>query len=556
MLRWMGVRCVGFLPNWKADDLAGVVSAGLPRMRGHRHAQRAGRAVDAGATESRRGSAGRRGFSFSWATRWTDQADLARRCRTLHADQTARAGPVRLANVEHHGADYADLFSIGRSAGRMRVAGTYSTAQARAGRIKDHSAHKVLAPTRRHRSSLRVQIDTDALPDDPIVLQQMLRDLYAENDKLRLLIDRLTRHQFGRRSEQLAVDQLQLGLEDQEQTVAEHQAAQDAEPADGSKTRSPSARPARNHGALPAHLPRYEVVIDVEHEACPCCGAGMHCIGELRTEQLDISPAQLRVRVTRRPRYACRSCAEAVITAEAPARPIDGGMPTEALIVHIVVSKFCDSLPLYRQSQMLGRQGIALDRSTLSNWVGTACWWLTPLYDLVVATVLSSPKIFADDTTLPVLDPGRGKTKTGYLWCYAVDDRPWDGPSNPAVAYIYTEDRKNARPAEHLAHFAGVLQVDGYGGFKRLAGGRADASIRLAFCWAHMRRDFFQFHASTKSPLAAEVLTRVAALYTIEAEIRGRTAEHRQRMRQERSRPIVEALHTWLQEHVERVSGV
>jgi transposase len=401
-----------------------------------------------------------------------------------------------------------------------------------------------------------VQIDTDALSNDPVVLQQMLRDLYAENDKLRLLIDRLTRHQFGRRSEQLAVEQLQLGLEDQEQTVAEHQAAQDAaEPAGASKIRSHSARPARNHGSLPAHLPRYEVVIDVEHEACPCCGAGMHCIGELRTEQLDISPAQLRVRVTRRPRYACRSCAEAIVTAEAPARPIDGGMPTEALIVHIVVSKFCDSLPLYRQSQMLARQGIALDRSTLSNWVGTACWWLKPLYDLVVATVLSSPKIFADDTTLPVLDPGRGKTKTGYLWCYAVDDRPWDGPSNPAVAYLYTEDRKNVRPAEHLAHFAGVLQVDGYGGFKRLAGDRPDASIQLAFCWAHMRRDFFQFHASTKSPLAAEVLTRVAALYAIEAEIRGRPAEHREQIRQERSRPIVEALHTWLQGHVERVSG-
>jgi transposase len=401
-----------------------------------------------------------------------------------------------------------------------------------------------------------MQIDPDALPNDPVVLQQILRDLYAENDKLRLLIDRLTRHQFGRRSEQLTVEQLQLGLEDQEQSVAEHQAAQEAaEPADGRKAKSRATRPARNHGTLPSHLSRYEVVIDVEHEACPCCGGKMHCIGEVRTEQLDIAPAQLRVRVTRRPRYACRSCAEAVVVAEAPARPIDGGMPTEALIVHIVVSKFCDSLPLYRQAQMLGRQGITLDRSTLSNWVGTACWWLTPLYDLVVATVLSSPKIFADDTTLPVLDPGRGRTKTGYLWCYAVDDRPWCGPSNRAVAYIYTEDRKNARPAEHLAHFEGVLQVDGYGGFKRLAGDRGDASIRLAFCWAHMRRDFFQFHASTKSPLAAEVLTRVAALYAIEAEVRGRSAEHRQRIRQERSRPIVEALHEWLQDHVERVSG-
>jgi transposase len=401
-----------------------------------------------------------------------------------------------------------------------------------------------------------VEIDPDALPNDPTALQQILRELYAENDKLRLLIARLTRHQFGSRSEQLTVEQLQLGIEDQEQTVAEREAAQDATaPAEGTGTRSRSTRPARNLGALPSHLPRYEVVIDVAHEACPCCGGKMHCIGELRTEQLDIVPAQLRVRVTRRPRYAFRNCEEAVVVAEAPARPIDGGMPTEALVTHVVVSKFCDSLPLYRQSQMLQRQGITLDRSTLSNWVGTACWWLAPLYDLVVTTVLSSPKIFADDTSLPVLDPGRGRTKTGFVWCYAVDDRPWRGPSHPAVAYIYSEDRKNVRPAEHLSGFNGVLRVDGYNGFKRLAGDRSDQSIRLAFCWAHMRRGFFQFHASTQSPLAAEVLTRVASLYAIGAEIRGQLPEHRHRVRQERSRPIVEALHDWLHAHLDRVSG-
>ena len=401
-----------------------------------------------------------------------------------------------------------------------------------------------------------MQVAPDSLPDDPAILRQMLRELHAENDKLRLLIQRFTRHQFGPRSEQLTPGQLQFGLEDQEQAVAEHQAAQEAAEAAGERPPQPkAARPARNHGALPSHLPRYEVVIDAEHTACPGCGGSMHSIGELRTEQLDIAPAQLRVRVTRRPRYACRGCEGAVVVAEAPARPIDGGMPTEALIVHIVVSKFCDSLPLYRQSQMLARQGVTLDRSTLSNWVGPACWWLTPLYELVVATVLSSPKIFADDTSLPVLDPGRGRTKTGYLWCYAVDDRPWRGPTNPAVAYIYAEDRKNARPAEHLSRFGGVLQVDGYNGFKRLAGERADGSVRLAFCWAHMRRDFFQFHASTKSPLAAEVLTRVAALYAIEAESRGQSADRRQQVRQERSRPIVEALHDWLQVHIARVSG-
>jgi transposase len=413
-----------------------------------------------------------------------------------------------------------------------------------------------------------VQIDLDTLPHDAAILQQMLREvvaattqqhaeLHAENDKLRLLIQRLLRHQFGRRSEQLDADQLQFGLEDLEQTVAENQAAQDAAAA-GKDPQRPrrEPRPNRNHGALPAHLPRYEVVIDIENRDCPCCGGALHAIDELRTEQLDILPAQLRVRVTRRPRYACRACEGAVLVAPAPERPIDGGMATEALIAHVVVSKFCDSLPLYRQVQMLARQGVTLDRSTLSNWVGRACWWLTPLYDLVVNTVLSSTKLFADDTTLPVLDPGRGRTKTGRLWCYAVDDRPWCGPTHPAAAYVYSEDRKGARPAGHLARFKGVLQVDGYAGFKRLAGDRADDAVRLAFCWAHMRRPFYDFYVSTKSPLAAEVLVCIRKLYAIEAEIRGHPADHRKQVRQERSRPIVQALHSWLQDHVGRVSAV
>jgi transposase len=409
-----------------------------------------------------------------------------------------------------------------------------------------------------------VLIDPEALPDDTPTLQQMLRtmlhqhgELHAENDKLRLLIQRLSRHQFGRRSEQLSPDQLQFGLEDLEQTVGESQAGQDAAAATPDPAKSPPRRdrPARNHGALPAHLPRYEVVIDVESRDCPCCGGVLHAIDELRTEQLDIVPTQLRVRVTRRPRYACRACEGAVVVAPAPSRPIDGGMATEALVAHVVVSKFADSLPLYRQAQMLARQGITLDRSTLANWVGRACWWLAPLYDLVVSTVLSSGKLFADDTTLPVLDPGRGRTKTGRLWCYAVDDRPWRGATHPAAAYVYSEDRKSVRPAAHLAGFKGVLQVDGYAGFKRLAGDRTDASVQLAFCWAHMRRGFYDFYVSTQSPLAGEVLARIRGLYAIEAEIRGHPAEHRRRVRQERSRPIVDALHAWLHDHVGRVSG-
>jgi transposase len=419
-----------------------------------------------------------------------------------------------------------------------------------------------------------VQIDLAALPDDPATLQQMLRDVLAaaeqqqaslqgavqerdaEIDKLQLLIKRLLRQQFGRRSEQLTPDQLLLGIEDLEQTIAESQAAQDAaDPAADKPRPRREARPNRNHGALPAHLPRYEVLIDVERRDCPCCGGTLHVIDEERSEQLDIVPAHLRVRVIRRPRYGCRACEGAVVVAPAPERPIDGGMATEAMIAHVLVSKFADSLPLYRQSKMLERQGITLDRSTLSHWVGRACWWLTPLYELVLSTALAAAKLFADDTTLPVLDPGRGKTKTGRLWCYAVDDRPWCGPSHPVAAYVYTEDRKNIRPATHLSNFRGVLQVDGYAGFKRLAGDRADASVTLAFCWAHLRRPFYQFHASTQSPLAAAVLAKIGALYAIEAEIRGHPAEHRRQVRQAQSRPIVEALHAWLQEHVGRVSA-
>jgi transposase len=328
-----------------------------------------------------------------------------------------------------------------------------------------------------------VQIDLTALPDDPNILQQMLREavpeLQAENEKLWQLIQRLLRHRYGPRSERLDLEQLQLVLEDAEQSAAEDDAAKGAaEPAER-RRRIEGAH--RNRGALPAHLPRYEVVIDIESKECPCCGGALHLIGDDRTEMLDLVPAQLRVKVVCRPRYGCRSCEGALVQAPAPERPIDGGMATEALVAHIVVSKFCDALPLHRQAQMLKRQGITLDRSTLSAWVGRACWWLTPLYELVLGTVLSSNKLFADETTLPVLDPGRGKTKTGRLWCYAIDDRPWTGSSHPAAAYVFSEDRRGEHPTEHLAAFRGTLQVDGYAGFGKLVEARSDASIKLAF---------------------------------------------------------------------------
>src|SRR5829696_7608371 len=376
----------------------------------------------------------------------------------------------------------------------------------------------------------------------------------AEIEKLRLLIRQLQRGQFGRRSEKLDPDQLQLGLEDLEQTAAAAEAAQEAASKSSDTARPPRSR-RRNLGALPAHLPRIETLIDVEDKSCPCCGGALHVIGEDTSEMLDVVPAQLRVKVIRRPRYGCRACEEAVVQAPVPERPITGGMATEALLAHVLVAKYADFLPLYRQAQIFARQGIALDRSTLCDWVGRACWWLEPLWQLLRRHVMSSTRIFADDTRLPVLDLGRGRTKTGCLWGYAIDDRPWGGSTPPAVVYLYAEDRKGEHPAAHLAGFQGVLQVDGYGGFKSLLENRPAGEIQLAFCWAHCRRRFYEIRQATGSPLAEEALRRIGELYAIEAEIRGRPAEDRRAVRQERSRPLVDALHAWLTAQLERVSG-
>jgi len=405
------------------------------------------------------------------------------------------------------------------------------------------------------------------LPDDPTTLQLILRAALAEIERLRLLIHGLQRNRFGRRSEKLDDEQLQRGLEDLEQSVAEQEAGLDAaataaesSSADPSapepKPASPRTKPPRrNRGALPAHLPRIEVVVDVEDKACPCCGGSTHVIGEDVAEMLDYTPAQFRVKVIRRPRRGCRACEGAVIQAPAPDRPIDGGMATEALLAHILISKYGDSPPLYRQAQIFARHGVTLDRSTLCDWVGRACWWLAPLHELMMTTVLASPKIFADDTTLPVLDPGRGKTKTGRLWCYAVDNRPWCGPGYPAAVYIYSDDRKGVHPAEHLKGYSGLVQVDGYAGFDRLVTDPAGDPPQLAFCWAHARRKIYDVFVATKSPIAEEAVRRIAALYAIESGIRGEPAEERQRVRHEQSRPLVEAMHVWLNEQLGRIPG-
>ena len=365
----------------------------------------------------------------------------------------------------------------------------------------------------------------------------MLLEERAESERLRQIIKALQRHRFGRRAESLPEDQLLLGLEEAEQVeAAAHAQAEEAAPAE--KT-ARSAKRRVNRGALPAHLPRVETLVDVTSPVCPCCSGPLHRIGEDVSERLDIVPAQVRVLVIRRPKYACRACEDGVVQAPAPARLIEGGLPTDGTVAQVLVSKFADHLPLYRQAQIYARQGLMLDRSTLADWVGRAAFHLRPVHERLLDKLKASPKLFADETTAPVLDPGRGRTKTGQLWAYARDDRPWGGTDPPGVAYVYAPDRTAERPATHLAGFQGVLQVDGYEAYKVLA---RRGAVQLAFCWSHVRRPFYELAQSGPAPIAAEALVRIAALYRIESEIRGRSADERRAVRQARSRPLVEAL--------------
>jgi transposase len=378
--------------------------------------------------------------------------------------------------------------------------------------------------------------------------------LTARAERLDHIISVLRRAQYGRRSERISDEQIELALEDVEtQHGAEDAAAEKADnivKAEGVKARR------ANRGHLPAHLPREEIVIEPDAKACPCCGGALHVIGEDVSERLDKIPARLCVIVTRRPKYACRSCTDGVVQAPAPNRLIEGGLPTEALVADVLVSKYADHLPLYRQAQILTREGVHIDRSTLAHWVGFAAYELAPLHERLVAILKAAPKLFADETRCPVLDPGRGKTKTGYLWVIARDDRPWGGADPPAVAYTYAPGRGAEHAAQLLAGFSGVLQVDGYTGYDRQADAtRPGGPLTLAYCWSHFRRRFYDIAKTGNAPIASDALARISQLYTIEAEIRGRSADERRVERQTRTRPLVEELRAWLDDQLKRVSG-
>ena len=300
---------------------------------------------------------------------------------------------------------------------------------------------------------------------------------------------------------------------------------------------------------LPEHLPR-DTVQHAAPCACPDCGGALRPLGEDVTEVLEYVPGSFRVIRHVRPKLSCRTC-ESITQAPAPELPIRRGLAGPGLLAHVLVAKFCDHLPLYRQAEIYARDGIDLDRSTLSDWVGQTSALMRPLVEAVGAHVMTAERVHADDTTVPVLDPGRGKTKTGRLWCYVRDDQPFGGPAPPAVLYRYSPDRKGEHPRTHLAPFRGILQADGYAGYA----GLYERGVTEAACWAHVRRKFFDVHTATQSPLAHEVLQRIAALYAIEATIRGEPPDVRLSVRQAQSAPLFTALKAWMEQTLARISG-
>ena len=394
-----------------------------------------------------------------------------------------------------------------------------------------------------------MRIDLGNLPSDTALLHQLVRDMAVivehrdgEIERLQAIIKKLQRMQFGRSAERLDPDQLALGLEDLDADVGR---IEESLPIAFTETKEPPP----HRKPLPDHLPREEVRIDTDHAACPGCGGALHDMGESVSEMLDWVPAQLRVVRIIRPKYACRACGT-MAQAPAPERVIAGGLATPALLAQVLVSKYCDHTPLYRQSQIFARHGVELPRSTLAGWVGGACWWLEALHEKLCADVFASDHLFADDTPVPVLDPGRGKTKTGRLWVYAREQRGWGGTDPPAAVFLFAPDRKAERPVTHLRNFKGVLHVDGYAGFEQVA---ARPDVTLAACWAHTRRKFYDVAQATGSPIAEDAVRRIAELYAIEAEIRGKAPHWRLAARRKQSAPRVKSLHAWLESQLAQV---
>jgi transposase len=369
-----------------------------------------------------------------------------------------------------------------------------------------------------------------------------------EIENLKLIIAKLKRMKFGRSSEKLdrQIEQLELRLEDLETAEAVDDAAEKI----SSESETASTRRRFPRRGLPSHLPRETQTHEPKQKTCPECGGALNPLGEDVSEMLEYVPSHFKVIRIVRPKCTCTRC-DHIMQEPAPHRPIDRGLAGPGLLAHVLVSKYADHLPLYRQSEIYDREGVELERSTLAEWVGGASRTLEPLVDALRKYVLKGTKLHGDDVPVPVLAPGNGKTRTARLWTYVRDDRPAASTEPPAVWFAYSPDRKSEHPVQHLREFRGTLQADGYAGFNRLY---EHGMILEAACWAHVRRKFYELYEAHQSPIAKDALEKIAALYGIEKQIRGRPPDERRQVRNERARTLLDAMHAWFIECVAKLS--
>jgi len=380
--------------------------------------------------------------------------------------------------------------------------------------------------------------------------QEQLQSREREIEHLQLLLAKLHRMQFGRKSEKLQrqIEQLELRLEELESHRSEKE-CNAAEPAPVIASSTPAAaKPARR--ALPDHLPRQTRRHEPKETMCPQCQGELRKLGEDVSEMLEYVPASFVVIRHLRTKLSCTKC-DCIVQAEAPSRPIARGMAGPGLLAHVLVSKYCDHLPLYRQSEIYARQDVELERSTLADWVGGSAQLLEPLVEALRRYVTAASKLHADDTSVPVLAPGNGKTKTGRLWTYVRDDRPAGDSAAPAVWFAYSPDRKGEHPERHLEKFHGTLQADAYAGFNQLY---ENGRIQQAACWAHVRRKFYDLEQAHASPVAREALVRIGALYGIEETIRGKPPDERRAVRQSQSKPLLDSFRQWFEATLSKLS--
>jgi transposase len=392
-------------------------------------------------------------------------------------------------------------------------------------------------------------LDADALRALILSQHERLLSRESEIEHLKLLIAKLRRMQFGRRSEKVErqIEQLELKLEELETNRAE--AAPPTAVTPTVANLAAAVKPSRR--SLPDHLPR-EIKTHVPQEAsCPDCHGTLKKLGEDVSEVLEYVPASFKVIRHVRPKLCCASC-DRIVQAPAPSRPIERGIAGPGLLAHVLTSKYCDHLPLYRQHEIYARQGVELEDATLADWVGGSSQLLQPLVEALRQYVLSGDKLHADDTPVPVLAPGNGKTRTGRLWTYVRDDRPAGATTAPAAWFAYSPDRKGEHPQQHLRQFTGTLQADAYAGFNQLY---ENGRIQEAACWAHVRRKFFDLMEAHRSPIATEAVQRIGVLYQIESEIRGRSPDARRAVRHARSRPLLDAMHVWLKDSLAKLSA-